>query len=371
MKKTALIILTLWAFMGYAQSDKEAQREIAEKYVQALKDKDFATIDNLFDYDGTSKITLDKLGSEKANKNQAKWKSKTIEHFEKAHKKLSDSSHIKLMGQRKASNFSGFMVRLLDKDYNPSYLGLVFEKVNNQWVIVDYYDFVLGKKNTQKIINSFTGFMSAVNNPEYVKKYGDSEKKKVLTLNRLLRARGYDKAKAVYQTLSEDLKNSEPFLHMGFKIAEHNKDENFYSELLSIIDKSHPNSLSFYPYFTDYYFLKKDYSKARKHLSGLIDRVGTDGATITLEIIISFMEGDYQRVLKESHECVARESDFEPCYASWVTSASKMKNYTEVVKAYDTMLENTGGSLTKSLFNEEDGDFVHSEAFKNWDIPEE
>ncbi len=374
MKKILITLFTLITFIGSANTDsltdtdKAAQKALAEQYVQALQNKDLNAVNQLIDYDFFEKRFVSQLSAE--NKSL---RPPSLEKQRRVQEIYSNSINITLLGWKDISGFSGYVIRFIDEKYTTRYVGLIFEKINNKWKIVDFYNVSLKSPVSSLLASSqaLTVLDKGSVGNQVIHRYEERDIVKVVILFRRISDKRYLKAIKIYRGLSDEIKKEEVILDLGLIIANNFSDEQFYNELLTVIGKYHQNKPKYYWQLHDYFVMKKEYDKAREIGKNFFIAI-SDKAMMNLGLAnISFIEKDYPRALKEIKQCVKAESTFKVCYDYWISVADTMKNYEEEVAAYNALSKNLGYQFTKSMFNEkEDGNFIHSDAFKNWDIPE-
>ncbi len=383
MKKIVMTLLTCLAFIGSANTDsltdtdKAAQKALAEQYVQALQERDVKLINrikliNYYVY--ADRILENIVHKETQSKKDFILQGMLIDTQKELQKIYFDSIDVRLLGWRKSSSFSGYIIRLISQNYVPTYLGLIMEKINNQWVIVDFYDVVVQKNISD--IKSHT-INQIFPNADYsitgrlLKNNKVAELEKVTDFLISVQQKDGKNAIKFYDTLSNDLKKNEVIIDRGLLVADNYDDEQFYKGLLTIIAKYHQKNPKYSGRLVDYFLMNKSYDKARLLVQNGFTSLSDNAMMNLLLTNISFTEKDYPRALQEIKQCVKAEPNLQPCYEMWINVADAMQNYNEVVTAYNTASKNLGIQYTKSMFNEkEDGDFMRSDAFKNWDIPE-
>ncbi len=382
MKKILMTLLTVIAFIGSANTDsltdtdKAAQKALAEQYVQALQNKDLNAVNQLIDYEVYADNILKNLSLKDTKRNKRRLnriKEQFIQWQKNYQKIYSNSDYITLIGWQETPKFSGYMVRFINSDYISFYFGIVPKKINNQWKIVDIYD------PTKLDVMSHFG-ANAMNQMlfdkdsvliEFLKDYSVIDIGKFSRFSQKVEQKQYVKAIEIYRSFSDELKREEVVLDMGLGMAAHfSDDETFYEELIEIVGTYHRDNPKYYSPLINYYVIKKEYDKARQGTKNSFASI--DKAMMNFQLAnISILEEDYPRAVKEAKQCAKVEPNLQPCYDMWINLADIMKNYDEEVLAYQTLSKNFGGNFTKSMFSEQEhGDFMRSDAFKNWDIPE-
>ncbi len=376
MKKILMILLTCLAFIGSANTDsltdtdKAAQKALAEKYVQALQNKDMNAVNQLIDYDIYADNMLRNLSAKNKKGNNSLLTTAKVRFVlgQKNYQKIySHNKNITLMDWVDVPNFSGYIVRFINSDYVSFYLGLVPKKINQQWKIVDFYDPVKQDRISHFVANSMNKM--AFNKDRAITKI---DKGKHVLFAEKIKQRQYAQAIKIYRSFSDDVKREEAVIDLGLGITDHfSNDEKFYDELIEIVGTYNRDNPKYYSRLLDYYILKKEYGKAKEGIKNFFASV-SDTAMMNFQLAgISVMEKDYSSAFKEVKQCIKAEPHLLACYEMWINVADTMKNYDEEVLAYQATSKKLGMNFTKSMFNEkEDGDFVHSDAFKNWDIPD-
>ncbi len=387
MKKILLTLLIFLTFISsanpddFTDTDKAEQKILAEKYVKALQERDFNTVNQLIDYDTYAERFVDQLSFKKLKDLKdlkkvvsKRLKVKFIEGRMMYQKIYSDSAYVTLIGWRKTDDFSGYFIRLVNENQSITYLGLVAKKLNKKWRIIDFYDVTrqetvstfVAKMSEQMLLdsNSIMEKLEQNNNSDKV------DEEKIGLLFAQIKNKKFPEAVNTYRGLSDALKKEKVVLDLGLSLTNLYENEKFYNELLAIIGQYYQNNPEYYNILIDYFLTRKDYDKARE-ISKKSSALMSDDGVMNLTLAnISITEENYPRALQESKQCAKAEPDFIPCYDNWIAVADKLKNYDEEVAAYNMMFKNVSFKLNKSMFNEKDnGDFIHSDAFKNWDIP--
>ncbi len=383
MKKILITLFTVIAFFGFANSDslidtdKAAQKALAEKYVQALQEKDLNAVNQLIDYDVYADNVLTKLSVKDKNqeKNQLnKLKAQAIQYQKKSQKSYTQKDYITVIGWLEQPKFSGYMVRFINSEYMTSYLGIMPKKINNQWKIVDFYD--VSKQDTISNFVATTLNQTVFNKDSVIARligsYNAIDMSNYVLFAKKIKQNQYPQAIKIYHSFSDDMKREETVVDMGLSITKYFSDDRaFYNELIETIGTYHKDNPKYHARLISYYFIKKEYGKARERIKNFCSLI-SDKAMMNFTLgQVSFTEEDSPRALKEIKQCAKAEPNLKPCYDLWIGIADTIKNYDEEVLAYQTMSENLNIDLNKSIFNEqEDGDFMRSDAFRNWDIPE-
>ncbi len=381
MKKILMTLFVLIAFIGSANTDsltdtdKAAQKALAEQYVQALKDKDLNAVNQLIDYEVYADNMLTKLSvkSQQPKKSLLKRKEQFIQGQQRLQQIYSNYNYFAVIGWRELPDFSGYVVRLINGGI-PVYLGIVSKEINQQWKIVDFYD-----PTKQDVMSNFiaTSMHQIYFGKDSLiaglsKSYSDVDMDNLLLFHKKIKQNKYPQAEKLYRNFSDDLKKEEAVLNTGLAISPYYPNsQNFDNELLAVIAQYHKNNPKYYGQLVKYFVIKKDYDKAREILQNFFTLL-SDNAILNFKLVsISVAEKDYPRALQESKQCIKADPYFLPCYNTWARVADTMRNYDEEVLAYQTGSIILSIELNKSMFNaQEHSDFIHSDAFKNWDIPE-
>ncbi len=380
MKKILMTLFTLIAFIGSANTDsltdtdKEAQKALAKQYVQALHSKDMNAVNQLIDYDVYADNLLKNLSVKDKQRNTQllnKIKLGFIQEQKNYQKIYSKSDYITLLGWQETPKFSGYMVRFINSDNVSFYFGIVPKKINNQWKIVDMYDPTKLDVMSHFGANAMNQMLFDKNNvlAGLIKNYSAIDMGKFVRFSKKIKQKQYAQAIKIYRSFSDDLKREEPVIDLGLDMTTYfSDDERFYKELIEVVGTYHRDNPKYYSPLVNYYLIEKEYDKARKGTKSFFASI--DKAMMNVMLAnISIFEEDYPRALKEAKQCAEVEPNLKPCYDMWIDVADTIKNYDEMVTAYNTASKNLGSQFTKSMFKD-NGDFIHSDAFKNWDIPE-
>ncbi len=374
MKKILITLFTVLSLASctstkdFTDINGQGQEALAKKYVQALRNKDLNTVNQLIDYDTFADRMISHLSVK--DKLPRNLKVSFINAQKPNQKIYSNNAYITLLGWRELPNFSGYLIRLFSKKHSPSYLALVTQKINQQWKIVDFYE-VVGKKTTSSAVatqlSGVSGIIKQLKN-----NYGEADRKKLARFLQYKANKQFPQAIKSYRSFPSSLKKEEFIVDLGLDIRiDYPDSKRFYNELLTVIAQYHQNNPKYYGLLSNYFLMKQNYDKAREIEKNFFSSLSDNTMLYFSLADISLAEKDFPRALKEIKQCTKVEPNFKPCYLLWLGTANKMKNYDEKVAFYNALSKNFGKKLTKSMFNEnKDGDFIHSDAFKNWDIPE-
>lgn len=260
------------------------------------------------------------------------------------------------------------LFRFFSKD-GINYHDHLIKKVNNQPKIIDTYIFLSGEflsdtyraiyKSTLHNTNYLTGDFS---NSRFVKDF-----EKLQKIRGYINSKNYEKAKRIYESISEYSKKEKIFKLTNITISNNLSIKEYEAAILDY-EKEYPNDPSLYLISIDSHLLKGDYKGSLAAIDKLDKYIKGDSFLNFLRGNVYTHQKDYKSATEKINLVIEDYPDFFDAYNTLLTLYLETQNRAEAVKILDVFVNKFEVVKLELKMNlsESYPRFVKSKEFKNW-----